>query len=490
MWCSYWSKDNTPWRGLPYLERYAHFVHTLPYVEELRPPCFSATTYFLMHKDLGGALRLIQTLEDKAGARGDLRAVGEALLHRASTHWLQGDLAAALKDLSRAAEHMTRIGDILRLVWNLNFTAHIQLFAGQLAAARQSLHRRAQLIGPLGPQAGEPAEDASALLSLCEGDPRRALVDLYAMTPPVEEQPTGVRLACLLLKAELLFHAGDPTAARLPLDQAFTFFPEARIDAPALWCSFGPMLLLRLPLAEALCKLEAVAAGPDTFRARCQELRSRYPDFASEFTHWFLEPAQPDTAFGAAEVWLPHADMTWTDPLGDCRYAVGGDEVVLYAANGRDLWQLNHSSPRLLRPVTGDFALECAVTAAHADRPAMGGLLLWQDEENYVRLHWGVRRPDEIGFDGNLANRDLGFGRGKLLGAQILLRLERRGSRVCALCRRADNTQWFTAGAVAFPTGGPLMVGIHAIGYIDRAVYPAAYADGTAIRFHSPHLAL
>jgi hypothetical protein len=58
-----------------------------------------------------------------------------------------------------------------------------------------------------------------------------------------------------------------------------------------------------------------------------------------------------------------------------------------------------------------------------------------------------------------------------------------------ALCRAADDPQWFTAGAVTFPGAGPLWAGVHAVGYIDRAVHPAAYPDGTALRVLAVRLA-
>jgi hypothetical protein len=37
----------------------------------------------------------------------------------------------------------------------------------------------------------------------------------------------------------------------------------------------------------------------------------------------------------------------------------------------------------------------------------------------------------------------------------------------------------------AWPVEDPFQVGVHAIGHIDRTVYPGAYPDGTAIRFES-----
>ena len=118
------------------------------------------------------------------------------------------------------------------------------------------------------------------------------------------------------------------------------------------------------------------------------------------------------------------------------------------------------------------------------DRPAIGGLLLWKDPENYIRLEGGSLGKNEINFVGCVADSDITIGRGRLSSDRIVLRLERRGSRVNALCS-ADVKEWFTAGSVEFPVEGPVEIGLHAIGGIDRLVYPDAYPDGTAIRFES-----
>jgi hypothetical protein len=55
---------------------------------------------------------------------------------------------------------------------------------------------------------------------------------------------------------------------------------------------------------------------------------------------------------------------------------------------------------------------------------------------------------------------------------------------VNALCS-ADGEQWFTVGQVEFPVEDPVEVGLHAIGNIDRLMYPCAYPEGTAIRFEA-----
>jgi regulation of enolase protein 1 (concanavalin A-like superfamily) len=90
----------------------------------------------------------------------------------------------------------------------------------------------------------------------------------------------------------------------------------------------------------------------------------------------------------------------------------------------------------------------------------------------------------EISFQGCLGNKDVVLGRGRLPTERVFLRLERREGRVNALCS-ADGQEWFTVGAVAFPVEDPLEVGLHAIGEIERVIYPGAHPEGTAIRFES-----
>jgi regulation of enolase protein 1 (concanavalin A-like superfamily) len=89
-----------------------------------------------------------------------------------------------------------------------------------------------------------------------------------------------------------------------------------------------------------------------------------------------------------------------------------------------------------------------------------------------------------VAFRGCLDSVDQVIGRGRLPGDRLVLRLERQGSRVRALCR-ADGGAWYTAGEAEFPGEDVVEVGLHAIGMIDRTVYPGAHPEGTAIRFDS-----
>jgi hypothetical protein len=182
---------------------------------------------------------------------------------------------------------------------------------------------------------------------------------------------------------------------------------------------------------------------------------------------------------------LPAA-WCWYDPQGDCSFSAH-EGLLIGAANMRDLWHVNLSAPRLLRPApTGDFAVQTVCVPSHAgvDQPAIGGLILWQDPLHYLVLERGHFGGADISLRGCLEGADCFIGRGRLPAERLWLRLERRGRRVTALCS-ADGQDWFCAGTIEFPTaaGGEVLVGLHGIGTIDRTIYHGAYPEGTAIRF-------
>jgi hypothetical protein len=96
------------------------------------------------------------------------------------------------------------------------------------------------------------------------------------------------------------------------------------------------------------------------------------------------------------------------------------------------------------------------------EKPALGGLLLWKDRKNYLRLGRGSSGEHEILFSGCLENQDLLIGRGRLqpdTSGRVFFRLERDGERVDAHCS-ADGENWFTVGHVEFPVEDPVQVGL------------------------------
>jgi regulation of enolase protein 1 (concanavalin A-like superfamily) len=176
-------------------------------------------------------------------------------------------------------------------------------------------------------------------------------------------------------------------------------------------------------------------------------------------------------------------DWVWNDPFDDCSFAAH-DGLEIRAANGRDLWYLNLSAPRILRAASGDSAVQTVCLPASEKKPAIGGILLWKDDRNFLRLDRGTRGRYEVSFTGCFDNKDIIIGRGRLPSERIFLRMERIGHHINGLCS-ADGAKWFSVGGMDFPVEDPVEVGLHAIGAIDRTIYHGAYTDGTAIRFES-----
>jgi hypothetical protein len=189
--------------------------------------------------------------------------------------------------------------------------------------------------------------------------------------------------------------------------------------------------------------------------------------------------------------------------MDDCWFRVR-EGLEVHAANRRALWHINLSAPRILRPASGDLVVQTVCSAssseAAADAPSSGGLLMWSDAENYVRLDVGTGGGREVFLGGCIHNVDLVAGRGRLpqmvsgedsagqtshfLAGEVYLLLERIGTHVRALCSR-DGAEWYLAGQVELKVPARLQVGLYANGNIDRLIYPGAYPDGTEIRFES-----
>jgi regulation of enolase protein 1 (concanavalin A-like superfamily) len=170
------------------------------------------------------------------------------------------------------------------------------------------------------------------------------------------------------------------------------------------------------------------------------------------------------------------------DPDGDCKIdqdqsenkitiAVPGTPHLLSAELGR------MNAPRLLRNVQGDFDALVKVsgvfhpsgktTAKEYDPYHGAGILLWQDEDNYVRLEiaadvqHGKSRPYvnfEYRKDGALAaSRGLKIGDGS-----SHLRMERRGDEIHAAFG-PDGVHWTSFPALTAKLKDRLLVGVSAI---------------------------
>jgi hypothetical protein len=90
-------------------------------------------------------------------------------------------------------------------------------------------------------------------------------------------------------------------------------------------------------------------------------------------------------------------------------------------------------------------------------------------------------------FRGFKDNHDHIFGRGLLYSKSAYLLLEKQGNQISAYCS-SGNEDWFIVGKIDLVPDVQIHPGIHAIGHINRMIYPGAYPHGTAIRFKEINL--
>jgi class 3 adenylate cyclase len=210
----------------------------------------------------------------------------------------------------------------------------------------------------------------------------------------------------------------------------------------------------------------------------CEEAKRLLAQAGSRMTlnQWYLEPAQPSEPFSTIlfhddfDLPEPRVEWQWHDPSQASAHSLSETPgyLTIRAAPGANLWPLlNLNAPRLLLEVRGDFALETRMEGDWEEREVGStGLLVWKDALNFLRLDkfpMSAWHNGDIMLEARVNGEFLHFGRGRLRGGSYFLRLERTGERFTALCS-TDGENWLTCGSVLFPTGDPLLVGVHAIG--------------------------
>jgi regulation of enolase protein 1 (concanavalin A-like superfamily) len=174
---------------------------------------------------------------------------------------------------------------------------------------------------------------------------------------------------------------------------------------------------------------------------------------------------------------------TALDPDGDCKFIVEKGRLTI-GLPGTDhslsceRGQMN--SPRVLQEIEGDFIVQVKVSGTFPTgatsivpnrRPFHGaGLLLWQDEKNYIRLE----RAETVSQGKNMAyasfedRKEGTWGRrGDASGlpltdiANTYLRLERRGGTVHGAAS-ADGIQWSSLEPINIELPKKVSIGINA----------------------------
>jgi len=171
----------------------------------------------------------------------------------------------------------------------------------------------------------------------------------------------------------------------------------------------------------------------------------------------------------------------WIDPRGDCRRELGRPAtggilreregwLEVHVGPNHDLWWGpdgrggNMEAPRMIQPVSGDFALEIKMTSSQQQKEH-GGILVWKDESRFVRLDktssLHAFRGD-IRFETHVNRRYRAIGRGRQQSVMNFLRLERTGHHFQAFCS-TDGQNWQTCGNATVVMRDPVMVGMHAL---------------------------
>jgi hypothetical protein len=252
---------------------------------------------------------------------------------------------------------------------------------------------------------------------------------------------------------------------------------------------YGPLpvyLEMKPVYWAAIAALARLLPESHTFVALCDAQSARWEERSlADRRFWYgaeAGPAGADVTGGIKEITDQMlAEWQWSDPNGDGECHIGGG-VELVAADGRDRWYINTGAPSLGTAVEGDFALQVRCQPATLRPLTMGGLLLWCDGANFLRLDWGGLGPGEISCLGASGGARRFWGRARTNCPQPYLRLERCGQGVRALYSE-DGRQWLLAGETALAGAGPWAAGLFGLGMVDRTVHPGAPAGGAAIRF-------
>jgi tetratricopeptide (TPR) repeat protein len=459
-------------------DRTAQFIDRVPYVEELRPAYLHiAVVETYVEKDPAQALTWLHALETRAEPHRDRRALGEVHNWAGRVLAATGDLHGAMARHRQAYALLSQTGDASLEGWCLCTMGKVLLLLGDL--------QDAQACAAAGLNVAETAGHklTTSQAHWCAGQVRLAQEAWHEAIDALQKavQPIDERMDFRWGEAYLLGHAHLAQGSK---EQAIERFQEVATGAASETSN-----RCTLELASALSGLEAAYGDAGAFHRFCRRLRAAHPETQdSPFVQWHLEPVDVEASRHSTRFREDFSGLApgwqWEDPFGDCSYALH-DALELRAANGRHLWRINASAPRLLRQASGDLIVQTTCGPV-AGSPAIGGLLLWQDAQHYVHLSRGMPGPNDLLFMGCVDNRDIVIGRGRLPldpVEGVHLRLERVGGAVSAQCS-VSGEDWFTVGATAFPPG-PAQVGVHALGAIDRAANPGAYRDGTAIRFES-----
>jgi regulation of enolase protein 1 (concanavalin A-like superfamily) len=197
----------------------------------------------------------------------------------------------------------------------------------------------------------------------------------------------------------------------------------------------------------------------------------------------------PPTTTGVAPIYNDNFDgawnsgSVWTDPNNDVTYSFTARPgfLRLTVPDGNDLaGAVNYDAPRLLVPQNGGFSLETLVEFDPQETYQGAGLLIWQDEDHFIRLEFAYG-----GMSGR--EKNVSFVKGEhgdleLVNSislpntlkRIELRLQRVGNQYVARYRQVGGT-WLEIGTTDFSLNDTVNVGITQVTQYTSSVISADF---------------
>lgn len=493
-------------------ESTARFIQCLPYSEELRPAYVHIILSHYIDRRIEQASHWLEVLQTLAQNHHDLRALAEVYDYQWGYAFQSGDLRQALQNCRRALELYPQIGDTFRNWRCQRDMAWGYLMSGELDPAEQYATQALQVARDLhSPTFESESHLICGLVYLCRNEFQPAQYAFQIASQPHRPgDATWSEWMAQYCLGRVCLSLGEAHTAQKHFSTAL----ERSIPHHPLlgwWFNRWPLLASLLSGLEIACTHTG-----DDFASLVQQSGNweRHVEQSPLAPRqWRLQAAQPAADENAAPFFEDsfqgsiRPGWQWNDPHGDCTCQIGSKDLksglTIASTNGGDLWHLNLSAPRLLRhlpPEADDFTVQTVILlTGDSNLPTLGGLLIWQDMENYLRLVWGLRGPGNLSFDGCQANRNVILGSSLLsipsnnrtMPSRIHLRIERRKNTLRALsacdappqANASSLLSWYCVGQTTLPAGAALQVGLHGVGWIDRTIYPGAFLQGAQIYF-------
>ena len=156
--------------------------------------------------------------------------------------------------------------------------------------------------------------------------------------------------------------------------------------------------------------------------------------------------------------------------------------LKLKIPSGKDLFGENRDSPRLLKAITGDFEIETRVKFAPKNSYQGAGILIFRNDNNYLRLERGYggtgggedgirfdKREDET-YEPIVTQEKFPTSAG-----EVELKFRRVGKDFTAFWREAGKTEWIEVSKVSTNYPETVQIGLIGVNTSDEITAEIAY---------------